>query len=196
MGSAFPLPIMDPLYAQYLQSTSDAAMHSAARLDPSLGGNYLSTSHMDLQEYQKAYLGALLAEQKFQYGMPFLGKSGGLNNDFYGGHAISLGMPYPASPSFLSPLGSGSPVRKIERPSRAPSLSRSAASGSMGSRNPENGVMEENYVSSLLEEFKNNKTRSFELSDIVGHVVEFRYCFCCSHIHFLILHVNAGDYGG
>ncbi|XP_008789554.1 pumilio homolog 4-like [Phoenix dactylifera] len=176
VGSGFQLPIMDPLCAQYLQSTSDAAMHSAASLDPSLGRNYLSTSHMDLPKYQKAYLGALLAEQKFQYGMPFLGKSGGLNNDFYGGQAVSLGMPYPASPlssSFLSPLGSGSPVRKNEWLSRAPSLMRSAATGSMGSRNPENGVMEENYASSLLEEFKNNKTRSFELSDIVDHVVEF-----------------------
>ena len=30
--------------------------------------------------------------------------------------------------------------------------------------------------STLLEEFKNSKTRRFELSDIAGHVVEFR-CF-------------------
>jgi len=34
---------------------------------------------------------------------------------------------------------------------------------------------EEVRGSSLLEEFKNSKTRRFELSDIAGHVVEFRY---------------------
>lgn len=196
MGSGFQLPIMDPIYAQYLHN---AAIHPAATLDPSLGRNYLGTSHMDLSEYQKAYLGALLSQQKLQYGMPFLGKSSSLNNGFFGGHAFGLGMPYPASPlssSVLSPLGSGSPVMQNERLSRSPSFMRSAAIGSMGSWNLENGDMEENYASSLLDELKNNKTRSFELSDIVGHVVEFRYCFCCSHIHFLILHVNAGDYGG
>jgi hypothetical protein len=33
---------------------------------------------------------------------------------------------------------------------------------------------EEARGSSLLEEFKNSKTRRFELGDIVGHVVEFR----------------------
>jgi pumilio RNA-binding family len=28
---------------------------------------------------------------------------------------------------------------------------------------------------SLLEEFKSNKSKSYELSEIAGHVVEFRY---------------------
>ncbi|XP_010935724.1 pumilio homolog 1 [Elaeis guineensis] len=176
VGSGFQLPIMDPLYAQYLHSSSNAAIHAAATLDPSLGRNYLGTSHMDLSEYQKAYLGALLTQQKLQYGMPLPGKSGSLNHGFFGGHAFGLGMPYPASPlssSVLSPLGSGSPAMQNERLSRSPSFMRSAAVGSMGSWNLENGVMEENYASSLLEELKSNKTRSFELSDIVGHVVEF-----------------------
>ncbi|XP_026663410.1 pumilio homolog 4-like isoform X2 [Phoenix dactylifera] len=171
VGSGFQLPIMDPLYAQYLHNTSNAAIHAA-----SSGRNYLGTSHMDLSEYQRAYLGALLAQQKLQYGMPFLGKSGSLNHGFVGGHAVGLGMPYPASPlssSVLSSLGSGNPAMQNEHLSRSPSFMRSAAVGSMGSWNREDGVMEENYASSLLEELKNNKTRSFELSDIVGHVVEF-----------------------
>jgi pumilio RNA-binding family len=51
---------------------------------------------------------------------------------------------------------------------------RNTAGGSMGSWNSENGLMDNGYGSSLLEEFKTNKTRSFELLDIVGHVVEFR----------------------
>ncbi|KAM0005037.1 putative armadillo-like helical, nucleic acid binding NABP [Helianthus debilis subsp. tardiflorus] len=44
-----------------------------------------------------------------------------------------------------------------------------------------NGVMgywhldggESNFASSLIEEFKSNKTKSFELSEINSHVVEF-----------------------
>jgi hypothetical protein len=34
--------------------------------------------------------------------------------------------------------------------------------------------------STLLEEYKNSKTQHFELSDITGHVVEFRYVSMCS----------------
>ncbi|XP_020115201.1 pumilio homolog 1-like [Ananas comosus] len=178
MGSGFQVPMVDPLYAQYLQTTPDSILNStAASMDPSLGRNYIGSSHMDLPDYQKAYLGALLAQQKLQYGMPFLNKSVGLNHAFYGSnHALGVGMAYPtnqASSSFLPSLGSGSPVRQAsERLMRVSSMTRGAG-GSIGSRSPENGFMEEGYASSLLEEFKNNKTRSFELQDIVDHVVEF-----------------------
>jgi pumilio RNA-binding family len=34
--------------------------------------------------------------------------------------------------------------------------------------------MEGNLMPSLLEEFKSNKSRTYELSEIAGHVVEFR----------------------
>lgn len=34
--------------------------------------------------------------------------------------------------------------------------------------------MNESFASSLLEQFKYNKTKSFEFSDIESHVVEFR----------------------
>nr|CAD1820969.1 unnamed protein product [Ananas comosus var. bracteatus] len=178
MGSGFQVPMVDPLYAQYLQTTPDSILNStAASMDPSLGRNYIGSSHMDLPDYQKAYLGALLAQQKLQYGMPFLNKSVGLNHAFYGSnHALGVGMAYPTNPAsstFLPSLGSGSPVRQAsERLMRVSSMTRGAG-GSIGSRSPENGFMEEGYASSLLEEFKNNKTRSFELQDIVDHVVEF-----------------------
>jgi pumilio RNA-binding family len=46
----------------------------------------------------------------------------------------------------------------------------------MGSWHSEAGSnLDESFPSSLLEEFKSNKTRCFELSEIAGHVVEFRY---------------------
>ena len=37
-----------------------------------------------------------------------------------------------------------------------------------------NEKMDDMRCSSVLEELKNSKTRKFELSDIVGHVVELR----------------------
>ena len=37
-----------------------------------------------------------------------------------------------------------------------------------------NPGVDNSFISSLLEEFKSNKTKSFELAKIVGHVLKFR----------------------
>ncbi|XP_043706081.1 pumilio homolog 4-like isoform X2 [Telopea speciosissima] len=175
VGSGLQVPVMDPLYLQYLQRTSDYAVQAVASLrDPSsLGRNYLGTSHADSLGFQKAYLEALVTQQKQQYGMPFLEKSGSLNHGYYGNPTFGLGMPYPGNPMgspVLSSVGAGSPIRQNERVSHIPSLIRS----SMGSWHSDNGDnMEESFALSLLEEFKNNKTSCFELSEIADHVVEF-----------------------
>ncbi|XP_010241847.1 PREDICTED: pumilio homolog 4-like [Nelumbo nucifera] len=178
LGSGIQLPVMDPLYLQYLQRTSDYAEQGASGLtDASLGRNYLGTSEADLFGFQKAYLEVLLAQQKQQYGLAFLGKPSGLNHGYYGNPAFGLGLPYPGNPLAnpgLPSIGPGSPIRQSERISRFPSMIRSSAGGSAGSWHSDNsGNMDESFASSLLEEFKNNKTRSFELSEIVAHVVEF-----------------------
>ncbi|XP_010253957.1 PREDICTED: pumilio homolog 4-like [Nelumbo nucifera] len=178
LGSGNQLPAMDPLYLQYLQRTTDLAAQTASALnDASLGRNFLGTSQADLLGFQKAYLEALIAQQKQQYGIPFLGKSDGLNHGYYGNPGFGLGLPYPGNPLVgvgLSSLGAGSPIRQNERMSRLPSMTRSSVGGSIGSwHSDDSRNAEESSASSLLEEFKNNKTRSFELSEIVGHVVEF-----------------------
>ncbi|CAD6248963.1 unnamed protein product [Miscanthus lutarioriparius] len=141
----------------------------------SMLNNQLNPGHLDSPGYQKAYLGSLFAQQKLQYGMPYLGKSGALNQNIYGNDpAFGIGMTYltspPSSPYISSPQGH---VRQGDRLTRLPAMVRNTAGGSMGSWNSENGLMDNDYGSSLLEEFKTNKTRSFELLDIVGHVVEF-----------------------
>ncbi|RZS14655.1 hypothetical protein BHM03_00046377 [Ensete ventricosum] len=178
VASGFQGQIMDSLYSQHLQSASESLVHAAGSLNSYSRTNFLGVPQMDLPEYQNAYLGSLLAQQKLQYGMPFLSKSGDSDHGFYSSHFYGVGMPYPGShlsTAIHTPtLGSGSPVRQGER-LRISSNIRTAAGGSIGSWTTENGAMKEGYMSSLLEEFKNNKTRSFELSDIVGHVVEFRY---------------------
>ena len=172
VGSTFQAPVIDPLYAQYLQRASD---YTTDLSDPSLGRSYLGANHMDISGYNKAYLGALLAQQRLPHDGSYLGKSGGLNNGFYGNAGVGLHMPYPT-------LIPGSPLRQNDPLSRLPSALRSGTAGSKGSWNRVNGIMEQGFASTLLEEFKTNKTRSFELSEIVDHVVEFRY--------FVIDHCN------
>lgn len=47
--------------------------------------------------------------------------------------------------------------------------------------------MEARFATSLLDEFKNKKTRPFELSDIVDHVVQFRYQSCTPNVFFFLV---------
>ncbi|KAI3917110.1 hypothetical protein MKX01_003559, partial [Papaver californicum] len=69
---------------------------------------------------------------------------------------------------------SGSPMLQNQRISNFPSMLRGTAGGSLGSWLSGDGEkIEESYGSSLLEEFKTNKARNFELSEIVDYVVEF-----------------------
>ncbi|CAN6471705.1 unnamed protein product [Victoria cruziana] len=171
-AAGLQMPLMDPLYMQSLQRNSEYSAQIPANFNDR---NYMGSSYVDL--LQKAYLGALLS-QKSQYNMPFLGKPGG-NNGFYGNPSYGVGMPYPGSILANSVLpgspGPGSPLRPNERNLHFPSAMRNLGGGGvMGSWRPESGGnMEESFASSLLEEFKSNKTRCFELSEIAGHVVEF-----------------------
>ncbi|RCV08954.1 hypothetical protein SETIT_1G368200v2 [Setaria italica] len=174
-GSNFQGQPSETMYAQYLQANPDSPLGATASMGPFQGRGFTSTGHLDSPGYQKAYLGSLFAQQKLQYGMPYLAKSGALNPNIYGNDpAFGMGRTYitspPSSPYISSPQGH---VRQGERLTRIPSVVRNTAGGSMGSWNSENGLMDNGYGSSLLEEFKTNKTRSFELLDIVGHVVEF-----------------------
>ncbi|XP_058099325.1 pumilio homolog 2-like isoform X2 [Magnolia sinica] len=175
-AAALQVPLMDPLYVQYLRSAEYAAQAAAGFNDPSMDRNYVGSSYADL--LQKAYLGALLSPQKSQYGLPYLNKSSALNHGYFGNPTFGLGMSYPGSPLSspvipASPLP-GSPIRHNERNIRFPSGMRNLAGGVMGSWHPDaGGNLDEGFASSLLEEFKSNKTKCFELSEIAGHVVEF-----------------------
>ncbi|GLT93234.1 hypothetical protein SLE2022_110350 [Rubroshorea leprosula] len=166
---------MDPLHIQYLRRTQNGMHAVASPADSFLLGNHISASHGDLDALHKAYLEALLAQQKQQYELSLLGKSGGLNRLYYGNPSSALGMAFPGNPisnPLLSSVGSGN--LQNERMSHFTSMMRSSVGGTMGTWNSDIGNnVNGRYMSSLLDEFKNNKTRSFELSDIVGHVVEF-----------------------
>lgn len=179
-GSALQVPLMDPLYLQYLRSNEYGTAQVAALNEAAMDREYMGNSYLDLLELQKAYLGALLSPQKSHLGVPYLGKSASLNHGYYGNPALGLGMSYPGSPLAgpllpSSPVGSGSPVRHGERNIRFSGM-RTLSGGVMGAWHSESGGnLDETFASTLLDEFKSNKTKSFELSEIAGHVVEFRY---------------------
>uniref|UniRef100_A0A0D9VAV0 PUM-HD domain-containing protein n=1 Tax=Leersia perrieri TaxID=77586 RepID=A0A0D9VAV0_9ORYZ len=159
-ASAHQMPV-DPLYAQFLRAAEIAAL-AANFEDPLMDRANLGSSYMDLFGPQKAYISPLLQSQK-QYG-------------YYGNLGIGLGyagssLTSPVLPS--SPGGPGSPLRHGDRNMCYPSGIRNFG-GSFGSWNSDlGGKMEANLVPSLLEEFKSNKSKSYELSEIAGHVVEF-----------------------
>ncbi|CAL4953704.1 unnamed protein product [Urochloa decumbens] len=164
-------PLSDPFYVQYLKATQYAVQGAGSYGDPSLERGYLGSSYANLNAVQKAYVEALLQQQK-QYEMPLLGKSNTSNHGYYGNLSFGMGMTYPGSPlgsPVASPSGPGSPLRLGERNMRFPSNLRNLG----GWTSDPSGYMNENFPSSLLDEFKSNKARSFELAEIAGHVVEF-----------------------
>ncbi|KAL2488914.1 Pumilio-like protein 2 [Forsythia ovata] len=163
------------LQAPYVDHSEYAAAQLAALYDPSLDRNYMGNSYMDL--LQKAYLGTLLSPHKLQYGVPLSGKTSGSSpHGYYGNPAFGIGLSYPGSPLASpvipnSPVGPGSPMRHGEFNMRFPGGMRNIAGGVMGPWHLDN--LDNSFSSSLLEEFKSNKTKCFELSEIAGHVVEF-----------------------
>ncbi|XP_011089489.1 pumilio homolog 2 [Sesamum indicum] len=174
-GSALQAPFVDPLYLQYLRTAEYAAAQVAALNDPSVDRNYMGNSYMDL--LQKAYLGNLLSPPKSQYNVPLGGKTSASSpHGYYANPTFGIGLSYPGSP-LASPVipnsagGPGSPMRHGEFNMRFPGGLRNVAGNVIGPWHLDN--IDNSFASSLLEEFKSNKTKCFELSEIAGHVVEF-----------------------
>jgi len=170
------LPLMDPLYLQYLRSGDVASAAQIAALKESV----INRECTDLLGLQKAYVESLIAPQNSHFNVPYLGKSATLSPNSFGNPSYGLATSYPGSPlaGSLFPnslYGPGSPMNQSERNMRLSGM-RNVAGGFMGAWHSDTvGSLEENFASSLLDEFKSNKTKCFELSEIVGHVVEFRY---------------------
>ncbi|XP_047979183.1 pumilio homolog 2-like, partial [Salvia hispanica] len=170
-GSVLQAPFVDPLYFQYLRTTEYSAAQVAALKNQSVDRNYMGDSYLNL--LQKAYLGNLLPSPNSEYGVPLGGKTGVSSpHGYYGNPAFGLGMSYPGSPSSSPAIphsvgGPGSPIRHGDF-NRYHGGLRNAAGSIIGPWH-----LDPSFSSSLLEEFKSNKARCFELSEITGHVVEF-----------------------
>nr|ABW81064.1 AlMpt5-2 [Arabidopsis lyrata subsp. lyrata] len=167
-GAGLQSHMADPMYHQYARFSENADSLDLLN-DPSMDMNFMGNSYMNMLELQRAYLGA----QKSQYGVPYKSGSPNSHSD-YGSPTFGS---YPGSPlahhllpnSLVSPC---SPMRRGEVNMRYPSAARNYSGGVMGSWHMD-ASLDEGFGSSMLEEFKSNKTRGFELSEIAGHVVEF-----------------------
>ncbi|KAK8996405.1 hypothetical protein V6N11_076639 [Hibiscus sabdariffa] len=91
-------PLINPLYIQCLQKTSQYVTHVAASSTFMLFGNYIDMLQGNLNGLQKAHLRAILLEQKQQYVLPFLTKAGVVNHDYNGNSSYGLGKPFTRNP--------------------------------------------------------------------------------------------------
>ncbi|KAI9124705.1 hypothetical protein K1719_004627 [Acacia pycnantha] len=164
----------DPCFTQRLRQGSDYFMPGPG--DLSQVRNFSVMPHGDFEGLQKAYLETLLSQQKQQYELSLFAKSGFLKYGFYGSQPCGLGTPYSGKQvanSLLPSRGSGNSLFENASASQLDAMVKSSIGGSIGPcHNDFGNSMDGRFVSSLLDEFK-NKARSFELSDIVGHVVQF-----------------------
>ncbi|KAI3470487.1 hypothetical protein Pfo_027150 [Paulownia fortunei] len=173
-------PVMDPHQIQYMQNMlnhgTDLTRISG---NSSQGIHYVGSphGHEDLQALEKAYLEALLAQQTQQYQSHFLQKPGSINHQYHGNPAFG-----PCAASYQgnlvlnsqnSRVSSRSSMLQNEKSAQMPSTLRSLKGESTGSFHSQSGSCMKGRFESLLEVLKNNKTKSLELSDILGHVVEF-----------------------
>ncbi|XP_061997222.1 pumilio homolog 4 isoform X2 [Rosa rugosa] len=177
VGPGLHSSFVDPSYIQLMQRTDYAAHALASPSGYSLSKNNFGNLHGDLEGLQKAYLEAILAQRKQQYELSLLSQSGGFDHGYFGNPSYGLGMTYPGisvANSVLPSVGSGSSMFQNEKISRFNSMMRSSAGGSVSTWHSDAGNdLEGRHASSLLDEFKNNKNKSFELADIVDHIVEF-----------------------
>ncbi|CAN7117270.1 pumilio homolog 4 [Brassica rapa] len=150
-------PIMDPHYSQYRHTASATGAPS----DHPLLRNNLGTSNGDTAN---EYLAMLLAQQRHQLGNLSAANSRLFDNPPYDLGSMYLGNHLP------SPSKNSRNLQNMRMSQSAASMMKIPLGGLPGSSHVDIGSATE---ASLLEGFKNNKTRSLELSEIVGHVIEF-----------------------
>lgn len=189
---SFPLqpPLSDPVYMQYHQQLyGDSYSAISGQFDPlaSRGGVDIGREVRTLDSQKGTHVARYLDDHKFHQ------TNGGLNNlnprrgSNYFGSPRNLGflMPYPNTP-LASPVLPGSPnggtgVTGGRNETRYP-LGSGRNAGIypvwQGQRGFES--FDDPKIYNFLEELKSGKGRRFELSDIGGHIVEFRQVTYCS----------------
>ncbi|KAG9160788.1 hypothetical protein Leryth_008622 [Lithospermum erythrorhizon] len=167
---------IDPSYTRYLRSPELLSAQFAALNNPAANREGLACSYMDLAEIQKAYLEEILLAKKAQYNSSFIGTTGALDQRHFWNSTYGPDVSYPGCPlgGPNANLGSRSHLSHAERNMHFPSGMRNLFGGGMGSWHSDSPTsLDGNILSSLVDEFKNNKTKNFELAEIAGHVVEF-----------------------
>ncbi|XWS11632.1 hypothetical protein CRYUN_Cryun37aG0015400 [Craigia yunnanensis] len=179
-GLVLPPSLVDPLHMQYLQH-SFSNVYGASVQHDHLAPAGVSGGQVDSFVQKESTAAAYIGDPKLQ---PLIngrlsisnpGKDESIGGSYYGGHP-SMGViaQYPMSP-LASPLmpsslvGGMSPLgcrNEIRFPPKGP------YSGWQGQRV---NSFKDSKRHSFLDELKSSNARKFELSDISGHIVEFRH---------------------
>ncbi|OIW20672.1 hypothetical protein TanjilG_19737 [Lupinus angustifolius] len=182
----------DPFYMQYHQQPFVEGYGISGNFDPlaprQSGGSHISPFDSQKMPSTGAYLDdKILHDQRTSANMN--SRKRGLTIPGYYGHPPNMGlvMQYPISP-LPSPVLSGYPEgspglsggRSDMKLSPASSRNIGVLSGWQGQRYFDS--THDPKIVNFLEELKSGKGRRFELSDIIGHIVEFRQqkLECCS----------------
>ncbi|XP_061355841.1 pumilio homolog 6, chloroplastic-like isoform X2 [Gastrolobium bilobum] len=174
----------DPMYMQYHQQPFVEGYGISSHFDPlaprASGGSLISP----LDSQKRPSSGAYLDDKNLhdqRTGANMNSRRGGLLIPNYFGQMPNMGgfvMQYPSSP-LPSPVSSGYPegspglpgVRNEIKLSPASGRNGGIFSGWQGQRSFDSA--HDPKIVSFLEELKSGKGRRFELSDIIGHIVEF-----------------------
>lgn len=174
----------DPIYMQYNQQPFVEGYGISGNFDP-LAPRASGVSQISPYDSQKRLgTGAYLDDKKLHdqsSGANMNSRRGGLPIPSYFGHMTNMGfvMQYPSSP-LSSPVLSGYLDGSPGLPGGGNEIKLSPSSGRnggilsrwQGPRSFDSG--QDPKIVNFLEELKSGKGRRFELSDIIGHIVEFR----------------------
>ncbi|CAI9759758.1 unnamed protein product [Fraxinus pennsylvanica] len=173
-------PVMDPQQIRYMQKMSNYGRNALYISGSSSQGRYYGGGphgREELQPLEKAYLEALLVQHKRQYQSHVLHESDGINHQYHVNPALDpCAVSYQGKPmmnSVHSTISTRSPVYSNGQRSHIQSFLRNSEGVSTGSLHSKSENNMEGKSESLLEAFKNNKTRSLELSDVLSHFIEF-----------------------
>lgn len=188
----------DPLYMQYHQQPFMEGYGLSGQYDQSTSRASAGAQIGHFDSQKRSSTGAYLDDKKVQHqrsGANMDSRRGGLMIPSYFGQPPNMGfvMQYPSSP-LPSPVLSGYPEVGTGHPGRRNEMKFSPISGRNGgllsgwqgqrafdsSHDPK--------IDNFLEELKSGKGRRFELSDIIGHIVEFRQVIfqCSFHLSNLL----------
>jgi pumilio RNA-binding family len=186
LGYVVQPSFIDPLYMQYYQQPYGLTYNMSGQFDPlASGGGAIGRQNNAPASKKGSEVAAGLEDQKLLHhqrgGVSDLNRGRGrVMNLPYFGNSPNIGLlQYPSSP-LASPVLPGSPVggtgfsggRNEMRFPPGSGRYASVCSGWQGQRGPES--FNDPKIHNFLEELKSGKVRRFELSDIVGHIVEFR----------------------
>lgn len=174
----------DPMYMQYHQQPFVEGYGFSGNYDQLASRASASAQIGPYDSQKRASNVTYLDDKKLQHqqsGISMDSRRGGLMVPSYFGHPPNMGfvMQYPSSP-VPSPVLSGYPEGGTGHPGRrneikfSPVSSRNGGvfSGWHGQRAFDSS--HDSKIDNFLEELKSGKGRRFELSDIIGHIVEFR----------------------